>query len=322
MNITNSLENNDIVLSVIIPTWNHERYIEKAIRSVLMQKVNFKYEVLIGEDCSSDKTAEVLRMIEPELPDNYYIFYRAVNYGGYKNFRDLVDRAVGKYMINLEGDDYWTYEYKLQKQVDFLEANTEYIAVAHNMQMVDQNDKEKVNHSFLECKKEEYTLYDYREGFFAGQTATMMFRNYYIYKHFEDIKLTNPWMGDMTKNFLFPCWGKVKVIQQKWSAYRHVTDAGTSFSARLKKDSIFYNKQLLFYEDLKRYAETVVMTKEAIKVTETLYLVNYLRCVKKKTDPDKTFSKWLYEFWRAKYKSSYFAHRFNRIKLSVIRHFR
>ena len=142
------------MVSVVIATWNHERYIEKAVRSVLIQNVNFEYEVLIGEDCSPDDTANVLRRMEPQLPDNFHIFYRPVNYGGHKNFQYLFDRAVGKYMIILEGDDYWTYEYKLQKQVDFLESNPEYIAVAHNMKMVDQNDNEKTKHSFLECKKE------------------------------------------------------------------------------------------------------------------------------------------------------------------------
>ncbi len=312
----------EIMVSVVIATWNHERYIEKAIRSVLMQKVNFKYEVLIGEDCSPDSTADVLRRLEPELPDNYHIFYREVNYGGSKNFNDLFDRAEGKYMIILEGDDYWLYEYKLQKQVDFLEANPDYVAIAHNMKMVDQNDNEKVNHSFLECKKEEYTLYDYREGFFAGQTATVMFRNYYKYKQFPDIPLRISWMGDMRKNFLFPCWGKVKVIQEQWSAYRQVTGSGTSFSATLKKDTNFYNKQLIFYEDLKDYAEKVVQREDAIKVAETLYLVNYLKCVKRKSDPTKTLSSWIKEFYRAKYKLSYFAHRLGRIKNSILKHFR
>ena len=70
------METNDIILSIIVPTYNQEKYIEKAIYSILEQKIDFNYEVLIGEDASTDNTAEILKSLEKILPNNFYIFYR------------------------------------------------------------------------------------------------------------------------------------------------------------------------------------------------------------------------------------------------------
>ena len=100
---------NDIKLSIIVPTYNHERYIEECINSILMQEIDFSYEVLIGEDCSKDSTAQVLRRLEHKLPEEYTIFYREQNMGMGKtgNAWDLQCRAKGEYIITIEGDDFF-----------------------------------------------------------------------------------------------------------------------------------------------------------------------------------------------------------------------
>ena len=133
----------NVKLSIIVPTYNHEKYIEECIRSILMQKMKFNYEVLIGEDCSKDKTAMVLKKLENEIPHNYKIFYREKNMGmgPMGNAWDLQNRAKGEYIISIEGDDFFIDEHKLQKQVDFLDKHKEFIAVAHNCQVVDKNSK-------------------------------------------------------------------------------------------------------------------------------------------------------------------------------------
>lgn len=315
------MKDNEIMVSVIIATYNHEKYIEQAIRSVMAQEVDFEYEVLIGEDCSPDGTAEVLRKLEPELPKNYHIFYREKNLGGVKNFQDLYMCSTGRYMIILEGDDYWIYNKKLQKQVDFLETHDDYIAVAHNKLTVDKNNN-VIEHNFQECKKEEYTLFDWRDGFFPGQTTTILFRNYYRYNIFKEIPISILAIGDVGNNFLFACYGKVKCIQEKWSAYRYVTDEGTSFSATLVKNKEWHYRQYIFYKDIKEYADAVVKTKEAMMVAETVYLVHYLRAVKHKANPNMTYFTWMKEFWNAKYKMNYIMRILNRIKFSVNRRFK
>jgi glycosyltransferase involved in cell wall biosynthesis len=122
------------LVSVNIITYNHEPYIVQAIEGALMQKTNFPYEVLIGEDDSSDGTREICKEYAAKYPDKIRLFLndrKNVIYingqpTGRWNFINLLKKAKGKYIAICEGDDYWTDPYKLQKQVDFLEANPEY----------------------------------------------------------------------------------------------------------------------------------------------------------------------------------------------------
>lgn len=117
----------DILVSIDCITYNHENYIADAIESFLMQKTNFKYEILIHDDASTDKTQEIIKEYYEKYPDiikpilqreNQYS--RGVNEIGY-TFNH--SRARGKYVAVCEGDDYWTDCNKLQKQVDYMESH-------------------------------------------------------------------------------------------------------------------------------------------------------------------------------------------------------
>ena len=129
--------NLEIMVSVICPTYNQAHYMREGLESILMQKINFKMEILIGEDCSPDNTNEILDEYEKEYPDLIRVFHRENNLKQSKNVYDLFMRSSGKYIIILDLDDYWTDEYKLQKQVDFLESHPEYIGTAHNYTLID-----------------------------------------------------------------------------------------------------------------------------------------------------------------------------------------
>ena len=122
---------NDVMVSVIIISYNQEKYIREAIDSVLMQKVNFKYELILADDCSPDNTKEILEEYKARCPDIVKIAYRERNLGATKNELDAEFKASGKYLTILEGDDYWCDENKLQKQVNFLELHDDYVAVSH-----------------------------------------------------------------------------------------------------------------------------------------------------------------------------------------------
>lgn len=112
-------ENNPMV-SIIVITYGHEKYIREALDSILMQKVNFKYGFLVDEDCSPDATRIILKEYQRKHPGKFVMVYRDENIGGRKNALDLVSRAKGKYLAYLEGDDFWVCEDKLQKQVDIM----------------------------------------------------------------------------------------------------------------------------------------------------------------------------------------------------------
>lgn len=108
-------------LSVCIVTYNHEGYIEQCIRSALSQITNFDYEVVVGEDKSSDATALVLRRLEREAGSKLRVIYRDENMGAGANFESTLAYCQNEYVAFLEGDNFWTDPHKLQLQVDLLD---------------------------------------------------------------------------------------------------------------------------------------------------------------------------------------------------------
>lgn len=120
---------NDILVSIACITYNHEKYIAEALDSFLMQKVNFKYEILIHDDASTDRTAEIIKSYHEKYPDIIKPILQKENKmsKGVKkvNYKYNHSRAKGKYIAICEGDDYWSDPDKLQIQVDYLEKHPE-----------------------------------------------------------------------------------------------------------------------------------------------------------------------------------------------------
>ncbi len=118
--------NNDILVSVGILTYNQEVYIKETVESVLNQQCSFKYEIVIGEDCSTDRTRAVILEYQRQHPEKIRIMPEAPNKGVLKNFRDTFNSCRGKYIAFCSGDDYWHDPLKLEKQVSFMEKNPDY----------------------------------------------------------------------------------------------------------------------------------------------------------------------------------------------------
>lgn len=127
------MSNNNILLSVCMVSYNQEAYIRDALDSVLMQKTNFQYEVIISDDCSKDRTVEILNAYKETYPAIVRVIIGEVNLGYPNNQRRSLENAKGKYIALCDGDDYWTDPYKLQKQVDYLEANLDCAICFHNV---------------------------------------------------------------------------------------------------------------------------------------------------------------------------------------------
>jgi glycosyltransferase involved in cell wall biosynthesis len=113
-------------------TYNHEKFISRAIESVLMQETRFRVQLIIGEDCSTDGTRGIVKSFADKNPDRIVALYNEKNIGANKNTRKVLERCKGKYIAMLEGDDYWTETTKLQEQVDFLETHPDYTVCFHN----------------------------------------------------------------------------------------------------------------------------------------------------------------------------------------------
>ncbi len=107
-------------------TYNHGKYISQTLSSVLMQKVNFNYEIVIGEDFSTDNTRAIVKSYAKKYPDKINLILHKKNIGMVSNYFATYEACTGKYIAYCDGDDYWTDPNKLQKQVNFLETNPDY----------------------------------------------------------------------------------------------------------------------------------------------------------------------------------------------------
>jgi glycosyltransferase involved in cell wall biosynthesis len=110
-------------LSVAIITFNQRSFVAEALDSVLMQRTKFEYEIIIGDDCSTDGTADVIREYQRKYPAKILPIFEENNIGMGRNFAKTLNRCSGEYVALLEGDDYWTDPEKLQQQAAFLDAN-------------------------------------------------------------------------------------------------------------------------------------------------------------------------------------------------------
>ena len=134
------------LLSICSITYNHAPYIRQCLDGFLMQNTNFKYEIIIHDDASTDGTAEIIKEYTEKYPDLITPIFQSENQyskglrGFYAKF--VFPKAKGKYIAMCEGDDYWTDPLKLQKQVDFLESHPDYVMCSHKYQIYNQSEKE------------------------------------------------------------------------------------------------------------------------------------------------------------------------------------
>lgn len=121
------------LVSIVCITYNHERFIRDALDGFVMQKTNFPFEILVHDDASTDGTAGIIREYESKYPDLFRCVYQTENQWGKKSpWKDILFPMVrGKYVALNEGDDYWTDENKLQKQIDFMESHPDFAVCFH-----------------------------------------------------------------------------------------------------------------------------------------------------------------------------------------------
>lgn len=221
----------NIAVSVICVTYNHEKYIREALDSILMQETDFAFEVLIGEDCSTDGTRDILKEYEKKYPERFRMYYRKQNLGATKNEYELFMAAKGKYIAALELDDIWTDPLKLQKQYDFLESHEEYIGVAHDFDIIDKTGlviENSDNHKIKEYFNQKFTLNDFLEDGFIFQTGTHFYRNIFgDGSDYSIIYTADRLIRDKTILSLLLFRGDFYILPDTMSAYRRFfeTDA-------------------------------------------------------------------------------------------------
>jgi glycosyltransferase involved in cell wall biosynthesis len=125
-------------LSVLVITYNHAQFIAQALTSALEQRVNFEYEIVVGEDCSTDTTREILADFCYRYPGRIVPLFRDQNIGALPNLAATLAACRGQYIAFLEGDDYWTRDDKLQRQVDILDEHSGTAICCHRVELLDE----------------------------------------------------------------------------------------------------------------------------------------------------------------------------------------
>ena len=130
---------NNPKVSVALITYNHAGFIEQSIKSILNQNCGFDYEIIISDDHSFDGTSEICKKYADLYPERIVYKCRMQNLGVQGNWAKTIEECRGEYVALCEGDDYWTDPDKLQKQVDFLENNTDYVITYHDVIRIDSS---------------------------------------------------------------------------------------------------------------------------------------------------------------------------------------
>ena len=160
-----------------ITTYNLDKYISQTLNSVLAQKTDFDYKIVVADDCSEDETVNILLDYQKKYPSKIEIMLSEKNRGSLANSNRILDKINCTYFSFLDGDDFWIDENKLQKQVDFLDTRTEYSMCAGNTEYVGEIPHNKLLRSNSELDKS-YSFHDFINGkmpFF--HTSSILFRN-------------------------------------------------------------------------------------------------------------------------------------------------
>lgn len=240
------MEDETIMVSIHCLAFNHAKYIRKTLEGFISQQTNFRYEVLIHDDASTDGTQDIIKEYEKKYPDIIKPIYQKENQFSKKigilpSFN--LPRAKGKYIAFCEGDDYWFDPHKLQKQVDILEQHPECSLCTHFVEMIAENGKRilgsipatSLGKGVIE--EEDYLRYEFINGW-ASQTSSYLIPTKYLIEYYEENPLYHRKMnvGDFPRVLYLITKGKVFFCNDTMSCYR-VKSQG-SYGEKRAKDTL------------------------------------------------------------------------------------
>lgn len=278
-------------VSVLVITYNQERYISQALDSALMQRTIASFEIVVGEDCSTDRTREILLAYREKHPETIHLLLHPRNLGMNRNFGQTLAACRGKYVAILEGDDYWTSPDKLQRQSDFLDIHPECAASFHNVSVVHDEGgaKDRLFHK-PGVLKSFFSLEDILASHFIP-TLSVMFRAG-LFGEFPEWFYEMP-MGDWPLHALNARHGLYGYIDEVLGCYRVHGEGAWSRQGRLK----ILERSVLAAETINRHfgfaydailqglvstwkrEELLLRSRESGFPENVRYLLEYLRAV-------------------------------------------
>ena len=249
----------NIQVSIVVITYNHEKYIRKCLDSILMQNVNFSFEIIVGDDFSTDQTSQIILEYQEQYPEIIKPNLRSKNVGATRNQYDCFLRSSGKYISILDGDDFWTDKLKLKTQIDFLKNNSEYIACTQRYSVVDEYDNVTQEEFYGDGRPEsgEYKINDFQNYIYYGHPGTLVFKNIFINPQYDYsiIYKADRWICDITLCLILTCLGKIYVSDDNMSSYRRFKKKGNTnyCSSIIGKNKII--ERVNFLKRLEKYCK-------------------------------------------------------------------
>jgi glycosyltransferase involved in cell wall biosynthesis len=237
------------LVSIWITAYNHVDYIRQALDSVLMQKTGFDYEIVLGEDCSTDGTRDIVLQYKEKYPDKFRLFLPEQNLGMLPMFRETYALLTGKYIAWLDGDDFWTDPDKLQKQVDFLESHPDYVMCFHKATDVNQilnTEKESLDPDNM-LPGATLTSEQFLHIRNPVRSSSVLHRNV-LERTLPEAFYSIPY-SDWAFYFLLLKHGKAKYMDDNMSVYR--IHGGGSWSGQPEK--LKYYSMIEFYKQLQAF---------------------------------------------------------------------
>ncbi len=284
------------IISVRIVTYNHERYITQAIEGILKQETEYPFELIIGEDCSTDHTRKLIIDYQKKYPGIIRVIAWKNNVGRQKNGRQTKHACRGKYIAFCDGDDYWTDHFKLQKQVNFLENNSEYGLVHSEGDKLFQGSGKLIKNkdaagknNYEKCLNPFYSLLT---GGYAIFTSSVVVRKDLLLKSIETDIYKNPknLQGDLPAWLEMAQHCKFKYLKDSTAVYRLNLNSASKPAEKLA--------QIEFQESSKRirleFAEKYNVPESIMTKVKVMYNSILLRKAFYLNDPDLAKKSYLY----------------------------
>ncbi len=272
------------LLSVCVQTYNQEHYIKKCLDGILMQQTTFQFEIILGEDESNDGTRVICKQYANQHPDKIKLFLRSrkdviyiqeVPTGRY-NLIENLKTSTGKYIALCEGDDYWTDPLKLQKQVDFLEANEDYNICFHKVNILNQETGEIITDTITRNTAETTDISELARGNYIHTASVVLRNNFKLPEWFRET-----FIGDWSMYMIMIANKKIKKFDEPMAIYRvHNSSMWSSKPSGFIKEKTL-KSVILVYENALLPEEVKSILHKRIHKKKKTFLQRFKKKVKK-----------------------------------------
>ena len=232
------------LVSICTRTYNLEKFIAEALDSFLMQETDFPFEIVIDDDCSTDGTVEVIREYMKKFPHIINANLRKVNIGVRMNFIHNLQRAKGKYIAPCDGDDYWTDPSNLQKHIDFLSKNDDYVVSYSSLEPIFEKG---VTVRTFNWNTKDRSAFEIQKNFLGTGICAVCFRNVDIIKEYP-LEYHCAIIDDNFLGSLLGAYGKGKFLKNiQAPKYRQHTSSDYSSKAIRQKSLMYHQTYFALY---------------------------------------------------------------------------